>query len=264
MLLVAPLCQAAGLTSSGGRAACRPAELSLPVPRAPSPARGWQDGVLTRTQPATVQPSLFSACSWQWRWHLGAGPWCCESKLSSLCCRAPQCTLPPAAGCPSSHSSSASSCSSRAAARHGSSTPRAFASPTKVRVDFLGVCTLLGRAGRASCRQGVKGAGRAQGRQAVAPRLWLQLLHTLGPRDVSWMQLQPQPLRMLHRRCWHRRRGLSRERLALVQSDTRTSRDVSFCSDSLWASYCVSWAGADLGSPRGMSPVFTLTVQWGH
>lgn len=37
-------CQAAGLTSSGGRAACRAIELSLGLPQAPSPARGRRDG----------------------------------------------------------------------------------------------------------------------------------------------------------------------------------------------------------------------------
>lgn len=64
--------------------------------------------------------------------------------------------------------------------------------------DFLGVCALLGRAGRASCRQGAKGAARAWRRPAAAPPLWLQHLHTLGPWDVPWLQPQAQPLRMLH------------------------------------------------------------------
>lgn len=48
-------------------------------------------------------------------------------------CPGPACGLPLATGCPWPHSCSASSCSSWAAAGHGSSTPHAFASPTKVR-----------------------------------------------------------------------------------------------------------------------------------
>lgn len=48
-------------------------------------------------------------------------------------CPVPACGLPLATGCPWPHSCSASSCSSWAAAGHGSSTPHAFASPTKVR-----------------------------------------------------------------------------------------------------------------------------------
>lgn len=127
-------------------------------------------------------------------------------------------------------------------------------------MGVFGICILLGRVGRASYRQGAKGAAR----QAVAPLLQLQHLHMLGPWDVLGMQLQAQHLRMLHWCCWHQRRVLSREYPALVHHNMGTRRDISFCSDSLWASSGVSWAGADLGSPRGMSPVFMLTVQWGH
>lgn len=29
---------------------------------------------------STGSASPFSACSWRWRWHLGAGPWCCEGE----------------------------------------------------------------------------------------------------------------------------------------------------------------------------------------
>lgn len=100
-------------------------------------------------------------------------------RASRAChCPVSACGLHLATACPSSHSCSASSCSSWAAAGHGSSMPHAFASPTKVR-GSLGFAPCLGglRGQRASCRE--KKDAQGLGAQA-ALWSWLYSPHS-GP-----------------------------------------------------------------------------------
>lgn len=44
----------------------------------------------------TAAASPFSACSWHWRWHLGAGAWCCEGEqtLPTALCQHEGCPWP--------------------------------------------------------------------------------------------------------------------------------------------------------------------------
>jgi len=155
--------------------------------------------------------------------------------------------VPLATGCPSPRSSSASSCSSQAAARHGSSMPHAFASPTRVRTPrwasqgSVPCLEGLGEHPAGGEQRGSRGWGEAGSSRAVmaatSPHAEpLGCFMATAPEDAALVLLAseqgaerrtpcPGPAQ-----CWDQQGWL--------------------CSDSLWASPGVSWAAAELGSPR--------------